>query len=1082
MKIINHPLHCLVVMLSLLVITFPSFANNNSWLGTSLDTSLTCNDLVQISLDENCYAFITPDMILEGFDGDLGDFEVEVLDPTGLPLGLPVEGSSIGDTLFLIAIHIPSGQSCWGRALIEDKWAPTLSCADYHIECFDNPSLLASPSTLDNCDPNPQVLLLSENIDDNLPCQGVIITQTYVAIDGSGNQSDICQQTITLAPPSLPIFPNDTIWSCTAFNTFPNIINAQPVTNSLATTGSGRPDIAASNFCPYNVVYNDFVFGSDCGETFTIVRTWTVINWCTDEIITVGQEGKDNVQLIKIEDQEPPIIERPPFAVNANIGSALNEDCGSTDLLLPPTLLDDCHEVTLRILTGIGEAIYVNGDAKNGGFIPLPGLPIGEHTIIYEARDECNNIDTLHVAITVKDMTAPIPICDELTNVSLGVDGTTYIPAYTLDDGSYDNCCLDSFLVRRMNHQCNDLDTVFQDSVVVCCEDVGDTVQVIFRAVDCAGNVNDCMVLVEVEEKLPPTLVSCPQAQVIDCQFYQNFLELPLQNGQDSVLDQFGLPEFKDNCQLVFLENSFQINLDQCLSGEIRRTWRITDPGENLEVSCTQSIQVDHYSDWLVEFPADIHVDCGEQLPPIGEPAIFYENCELIAVGHEDEIFTVVPGACYKIVRTWTVINWCIIHGNIENTVIESSELDLSFDLNYDQILHPRLFKDGLNTNNFSQQILQYGSQPDGVIVYQQNIAVQDETPPVVTCLPNIEVCVDDTSCNAEFILPNPDILDCGISISISAIGDLGTGLGPFTGVPLGAYNMTYQVDDNCGNRGFCETVIVVKDCKNPTPFCKTGLIVEIEADSIVIVNAESFNEGSFDNCPGELNFSFSIDPDDTTKVFDCATLGFFEVEVWLTDASGNQDFCETVIIIQDNNGVCAGPPLVSGFVATTVGQPIPNTTINLNGGSQQTLSDSAGHFQIEGTEGDDVTITATKSDNPLNGVSTYDIVLIRKHILGLQIMDDPYGIIAADVNYSNTVTTSDLVTIRKAILQVNTGFPNGNSWRFIDENYQFPNALNPFQTIFPEVLNFNNIMEDVKDADLVGIKLGDVNNSVEVE
>ena len=314
-----------------------------------------------------------------------------------------------------------------------------------------------------------------------------------------------------------------------------------------------------------------------------------------------------------------------------------------------------------------------------------------------------------HVTVTVADMTAPVAICDELTNVSLGIDGVTAVPAFTLDDGSYDNCCLDSFLVRRMNHQCNDLDTVFQDSVILCCDDVGDTVQVIFRAVDCAGNVNDCMVLIEVEEKLPPKLISCPQAQIIDCQFYQNFLELPLQEGQDSVLDQFGLPEFEDNCQLVYLENSFEINLNQCLSGTIRRNWRVTDPGANLEISCTQTIDVNHYSDWLVEFPEDIMVDCGEQIPPIGEPVIFYENCELIAIGHIDEIFTVVPDVCYKIVRTWTAINWCLIQGDVENTLIESSEFELGFDLNYDQVLHTRLFKDGLNANNFSQQSFQFG-------------------------------------------------------------------------------------------------------------------------------------------------------------------------------------------------------------------------------------------------------------------------------------------------------------------------------------------------------------------------------------
>ena len=204
-------------------------------------------------------------------------------------------------------------------------------------------------------------------------------------------------------------------------------------------------------------------------------------------------------------------------------------------------------------------------------------------------------------------------------------------------------------------------------------------------------------------------------------------------------------------------------------------------------------------------------------------------------------------------------------------------------------------------------------------------------------------------SCVANFILPDPAIIDCGIDILISASGDLGTGLGPYSDVPLGTYNMIYEVDDNCGNKGICESQIEIRDCKKPTPFCKDGLIVEMDADSILVVNAEVFDDGSFDNCPGELIFSFSIDPSDTTMIFDCSTLGFFNIEVWLTDASGNQDFCLTNIIIQDNEGVCAGLPLISGSVETSEGTPIPNVSIHLNNILNQAQTDSSGLLSNRG-------------------------------------------------------------------------------------------------------------------------------------
>ncbi len=94
-----------------------------------------------------------------------------------------------------------------------------------------------------------------------------------------------------------------------------------------------------------------------------------------------------------------------------------------------------------------------------------------------------------------------------------------------------------------------------------------------------------------------------------------------------------------------------------------------------------KEIEIDHVSDWVVEFPADISIDCGTTVPDFGEPEIFFETCEMIAVSYEDVVYNSVPGACYKIVRNWEVINWCVVGSNIDQEVIEKpeNELGLSF-------------------------------------------------------------------------------------------------------------------------------------------------------------------------------------------------------------------------------------------------------------------------------------------------------------------------------------------------------------------------------------------------------------------
>jgi hypothetical protein len=84
---------------------------------------------------------------------------------------------------------------------------------------------------------------------------------------------------------------------------------------------------------------------------------------------------------------------------------------------------------------------------------------------------------------------------------------------------------------------------------------------------------------------------------------------------------------------------------------------------------------------------------------------------------------------------------------------------------------------------------------------------------------------------------------------------------------------------------------------------------------------------------------------------------------------------------------------------------------------------------------------------------------------------------IAADVNKSGTITTFDMVELRKLILFINTEFQNNTSWRFVEADYVFPNASNPFASFFPEVSNFNGLTAGAI-ANYVGVKIGDVNGS----
>lgn len=124
---------------------------------------------------------------------------------------------------------------------------------------------------------------------------------------------------------------------------------------------------------------------------------------------------------------------------------------------------------------------------------------------------------------------------------------------------------------------------------------------------------------------------------------------------------------------------------------------------------------------------------------------------------------------------------------------------------------------------------------------------------------------------------------------------------------------------------------------------------------------------------------------------------------------------------------------------------------------------------------GSEFSFTAGRDGGDLNGVTVLDLVTIRDHILGLQPLADPYGILAADVNQSNSVTTFDMVELNKLLLGFYSELPAG-SWRFFPENCTFPTPGNPFNSsTCPPYTVADLFALDGDTLMITGVKMGDV-------
>ncbi len=840
-----------------------------------VNASIACKGSINISLDGDCQVTITPEMLAASPLMVGGAYGVMLMDGDGniFPSDV-VNESHVGMTLMAKLVEGCSGNSCWSSITVEDKLKPEIFCQDITISCFD---MLSYPGPLatDNCDGLVDVIIIGEQVTPFVCDEDYVkeVTRQYKAIDKWGNESDTCHQTILVERIDIDMvdFPVSLMMS-----------TSNPLTcGSVEFDDHGRPDPALYGvptiggipvfpdhyfYCNTTAGFSDLVVNA--GDCVTkIIRSWTIVDWSCS-----GNNIRTEDQIIEIVDNTDPVI----MPIDDQSVSTSGLDCTADVTLVRPTVMEECTPENVNITVS-----YPGGFIDNfmGGTISLPA---GNHTIEYIAYDGCLNSASTTINVEVQDNSAPTAICLQNTVIGLNETGTAEIFAQVFDNGSYDDCHLDQMLVRRM------LDPTtcgnsggFEQSVTFCCEDVGNTVQVIFRVYDLEGNFNDCMVNVEVQDKFAP-LISCPANVEIDCGDSYDL----------SDLSNFGMATATDACQVNITSTAVE-NIDQCGVGSITRTFIASDA--NGSTSCTQVISITNPSpfDGMIDWPEDFYTSatCGEEgfdpstLPTGFDVPVYTEDaCDLVTATFEDLVFLVDPAnnACFKIVRTWTVLDWC-----------------------------------------------QYDNSGNGIWTWQQTIVVSNTVAPTIDdgC-EMVEVCTFDPNCENGFVelvftvsddCTPGDMLSWNYVIDLNNDGtpdifDNGSGatIDLSTEYDLGMHSVLLTVEDQCGNKTSCTKLFNIINCKPPTAYCINGISAalipwDLDGDGIpdtekVEVCVDAIDNGSYHSCGYAVDLSFSADVNDDCIVFECDDIGPNLVQLWVTDINGNTSFCETTIDIQDNN------------------------------------------------------------------------------------------------------------------------------------------------------------------------------------
>ena len=1014
-----------------------------------------------------------------------------------------------------------------------------LSCNQDPNERFEDGhplagQLISGEASLLTCEANATITFIDDVLDGG-ECGDprVQILRRWRVTDNAGN-SATCDQLITVLPydPADVVFPGDFIlqdaFSCSLVDTNPEII--QPDSTGKPTLS--EQSIFGNSYCDINISFWDEIFqDANCVSGYEIHRHWGISNECMP--IVDGVNPLKHIQRIKVGDiSAPTLYDLDDVTLSTNVW-----DCFGTYVLPEVVHEDDCSNYTVKWNVSYGqvdEGVLYNllpgatevtarvtdacGNVANSSFI-ITTLDITSPTAIalqnivisLTSSSEAEGSAKLYAASVDNgshdncgdvwvEIRRESDECEVSGNTTYNADGhfndgssNPNSPNYDSDGGQFVKFCCDDIYNATVDI---DEDGVLDPGYVkvwMRVWDDGDGDGIYGSEGD---NFNEAWSFVKVEDKLAPQ-ITCPPDVTITCDM----------DRED--LDVVGAATGFGSCGPAEIEyNDIIVNLSTCNEGFIRRRWSIVGRSDifcdqNIVIEGIESTPVSVSFSQVGDFTAE---GCPDNIA-IGEPTWSGSPCDQIGYTVETDTFLFEDGACYKLLNHYTVINWCTYDPNDANPIgiwehtqvvkVTDNTLPVIEDCE-DQMYAVNDHGDSDDDGNTCEGMITLvniatdpGSEncPTGWLKWQVFVDLWGDGTndyEFSSFLPPFDNNFNDSNNNGipdKFVAPTAN----GEQVSIPLPDIEGS---------MSNHKVTWKVTDGCQNVTSCSTNFMVVDKKAPTPYCINVSSAVMASNGTLDIWAVDFNLGSFDNCTADENLRYTftdVAPEDDTsydesrmsssRVFTCEDVENSPVAVmmYVWDEKGNYDFCEVYLSILDNGIACGEGATIAGRLANVEGEGLEDVDVILNAilpeYPRTGYSDEDGMYTFLGAPMSNIyEITAQKNNDYTNGVSTLDLVMIQRHILGLAEFDSPYKMVAGDINSDEKLKASDLVELRKLILGVILELPNNDSWRFIDQDQTFTDILDPWPLV--ESIELETTEDDMMNNDFVAVKIGDVNGN----
>jgi PKD repeat protein len=639
--------------------------------------------------------------------------------------------------------------------------------------------------------------------------------------------------------------------------------------------------------------------------------------------------------------------------VNGNV-STCNATVTVQDNIAPTAI---CQNITVQLNASGNASITAaqinNGSSDNCGIQSATVSPnsfscanIGTNTVTLTVTDVNGNVSTCNATVTVQDNIAPTAICQNLT-VQLNASGNASITAAQINNGSSDNCGIQSVTVSPNTFTCANIGT---NTVTLTVTDVN-------------GNVSTCNATVTLQDNIAPTAICQNITVQLNASGNASITAAQINNGSS------------DNCAIQSVTVS--PNTFTCANiGANTVTLTVTDVNGNVS-SCNATVTV---QDNIA--PTALCQNITVQLNASGNASITAaqinngssDNCAIQSVTVSPNTFTCANIGANTVTLTVTDVNGntstCNATATVQDNIAPTAlcqNLTVQLDAAGNASITAAQINNGSSDNCGIQSVtvsqntftcanigvntvtLTVTDANGNVSTCNATVTVQDNIGPNALCQ-NINVQLD-ASGNASITaaqVDNGSTDNCGIqSITVSP--------NAFTCANIGANTVTLTVTDVNGNVSTCNATVTVQDNIAPTALCQNPT-VQLDASGNASITAAQINNGSSDNCAVQ---SVSVSP----NTFTCANIGANTVTMIVTDVNGNVSTCNATVTVQDNigpNALCENINVqldASGNASITAAQVDNGSTDNCG---IQSITVSPNAFTCANIGANTVTLTVT--------------------------------------------------------------------------------------------------------------------------